>query len=121
LIEHVNGKGIYGISFALTNVDTPEIFKSSDVSRRLTYQNIQDFFQKEQNPEQGKEQERATPIDPVIVCYASNPHEWEKDLIYMYPVAMSMALDNGSGKHRKGDEDLPDNKKKKKRNKGLSY
>jgi len=39
----------------------------------------------------------------------------------MYPVAMSMALDNGSGKHRKGDEDLPDNKKKKKRNKGLSY
>ncbi|WP_347112315.1 hypothetical protein, partial [Parabacteroides distasonis] len=65
--------------------------------------------------------ERATPIDPVIVCYASNPHEWEKDLIYMYPVAMSMALDNGSGKHRKGDEDLPDNKKKKKRNKGLSY
>lgn len=31
----------------------------------------------------------------------------------MYPVAMSMALDNGSGKHRKGDEDLPDNKKKK--------
>jgi len=77
--------------------------------------------EEEQNPEQGKEQERATPIDPVIVCYASNPHEWEKDLIYMYPVAMSMALDNGSGKHRKGDEDLPDNKKKKKRNKGLSY
>ena len=65
-----------------------------------------------------QEQERATPIDPVIVCYASNPHEWEKDRIYMYPVAMSMALDNGSGKHRKGDEDLPDNKKKKKRNKG---
>lgn len=121
LIEHINGKGIYGISFALTNVDTPEVFKSSDVSRRLTYQNIQDFFQKEQNPEQGKEQERATPIDPVIVCYASNPHEWERDLNYMYPVAMSMALDNGSGKHRKGDEDLPDNKKKKKRNKGLSY
>ena len=27
--------------------DTPEIFKSSDVSRRLTYQNIQDFFQKD--------------------------------------------------------------------------
>lgn len=60
LIEHVNGKGIYGISFALTNVDTPEIFKSSDVSRRLTYQNIQDFSKKSRirNREKSRREQR---------------------------------------------------------------
>lgn len=126
LIEHVNGKGIYGISFALENVDAPEIFKSSDVSRRLTYQNIQDYFLKEQKPDQEpkKEQEVITPIDPVIVSYENNRQEWERDINYMYPVAMTLAgiaLETGSGKHRKEDEDFPDKKKKKKRNKGLSY
>lgn len=126
LIEHVNVNGIYGISFAMVNVDAPEIFKSSDISRRLTYQNIQDYFLKEQKPgqEPRKGQETVTPIDPVIVCYANNRQEWEKDINYMYPAAMALsgiALETGSSKHRKEDEDLPDKKKKKKRNKGLSY
>lgn len=126
LIEHVNGKGVYGISFVLTNVDVPEVFKSSDISRRLTYQNIQDYFLKEkeqvQDPDQRVGQERAAPIDPVIICYANNRQEWEKDVSYMYPAMASagMAIDSGSGKHRKEEDDLPFKKKKKKGNKGLS-
>lgn len=49
LIEHINRKGVYGISFVMMNVDAPEIFKSSDISRRLTYRNIQNYFPKSKN------------------------------------------------------------------------
>lgn len=131
LIEHINKKGVYGISFAMMNVDAPEIFKSSDISRRLTYRNIQNYFSKEQEPEVKQEQERKEEcrrneldINPVIVCYANNRQEWEKDMNYMYPAAMAIggiALES-SGRQRKSDDDeLPGKKKKKKRrNKGLS-
>lgn len=127
LIEHVNGKGVYGLSFAMLNVDKPELFKGSDISRRLTYQGIQGYFQDRQQGtgsgkgHQERGQRRSLDIDPIVTCYVNNRQEWERDLSYMYPVAISMALDNDSGKRRKGDEDLPDNKKRKKRNKGLSY
>jgi hypothetical protein len=131
LIEHINRKGVYGISFVMMNVDAPEIFKSSDISRRLTYRNIQNYFSKEQEPEVKQEQERKEKcrrneldINPVIVCYANNRQEWEKDMNYMYPAAMAIggiALES-SGRQRKSDDDeLPGKKKKKKRrNKGLS-
>lgn len=46
LTEYANVKGVYGVSFKMMNVDSPYTFKGSDVSRRLTYQNIYDYFQK---------------------------------------------------------------------------
>lgn len=131
LIEHVNGKGVSGISFVMTNVDTPEIFKSSDISRRLTYKNIQSVLQEDKSnlgeepgKQSGRETGRDLPIEPVLASYANNRQEWDKDINYMYPVGMALtgiALESGSGKHRKEDEELPNKKKKKKRNKGLSY
>lgn len=47
----------------MMNVDAPEIFKSSDISRRLTYRNIQNYFSKEQEPEVKQEQERKENAD----------------------------------------------------------
>lgn len=55
LIEHVNEKGIYGLSFAMENVETPKLFRSSDISRRLTYKNILDYYLKGQNQRKDEE------------------------------------------------------------------
>lgn len=136
LIEHANITDIYGISFVLTNVDAPEIFKSSDVSRRLTYNNIQEYFLTKQEPghqqdqihEQKQEQaantghDRSMPIEPVVISYANNRQEWESDIKYMYPALATsgLGLEGGSGKHHKEEEDLPKKKKKKRNNKDLS-
>lgn len=120
--EHMNMKGVYGISFEIVNVDSPIAFKGSDVSRRLTYQNIQDYFQKGkvQKQTQVKGQERGMIIEPAVVCYANNKKEWERDTNYMYPITMlSNIFDGAPEKKRKSEDDLPDKKKKKKR-KGLS-
>lgn len=122
LIEHVNSKGIYGISYVLLNVDSPEIYKSSDISKRLTYRNIQDYFLKEQKSEQetNREQEFVTAIDSIIVCIANNPKEWERDISYMYPAMMlSNVFDGVPGKKRRTEDELPTKKKKRKR-KGLT-
>lgn len=132
LIEHVNGKGVYGISFAMNNVDAPEIFKSSDISRRLTYRSIQSYFSKtnEQEPEKNRERKNGSrqeqmklDVTPVVECYFNNRQEWERDVNYMYPVSVALGgISMGSsGKQRRSeDEDLPSRKRKKKRNKGLS-
>lgn len=128
LIEHLNSTGIYGLSFALTNVESPMIFKASDISRRLTYKNIESFFQqREQNHgmpgqkhEQARGKERGAAIEPVVLCYANNRQEWQKDINYMNPViVLSNILDGVSEKKRKSDDDLQ-NKKRKKKRKGLS-
>lgn len=42
--EHVNGKGAYGISLYMENVENAHLFKGADLSRKLTYQNIQKLF-----------------------------------------------------------------------------
>lgn len=42
--EHVNSKGAYGISFYMENVENAHVFKGADLSRKLTYQNIQKHF-----------------------------------------------------------------------------
>lgn len=122
LTEHMNVKGVHGISFEIMNIDSPIAFKGSDVSRRLTYQNIQDYYQngKDQKQSQVKGQERGRMIEPVVVCYTNNKKEWERDTNYMYPAIMlSNMFDGAPEKKRKSEDDLPNNKKKKKR-KGLS-
>lgn len=42
--EHVNSKGAYGISFYMENVENAHVFKGADLSRKLTYLNIQRHF-----------------------------------------------------------------------------
>ncbi|MCM1759031.1 hypothetical protein NCZ75_24505, partial [Bacteroides ovatus] len=145
IVEHTNKSGVYGLSFSVCNIDKSEIFKSSDISKRLTYNNIQLYFHKKSLQEvpvaEGKDtskqdlQEESkskelntvmnTPIDPVIVCYINTRKEWERELAYMSPgssmMFSSIPLDMGSEKkHSKQEDELPLKKKKKRKNKGLS-
>lgn len=124
LTEHENKVGIYGLSFSMANVESPEIFKSSDISKRLTYKNIQDYYMKENEHEVTIDKEihvmAGTPIEPIIVCYINTRKEWEGDLTYMSPATMMLSaipLEGQSKKRRKDDELLI---KKKRKNKGLS-
>lgn len=126
MIEHINKTGIYGLSFAMTNVATPENFKGSDISRRLTYGNIQSYFQKEEQPEvitrEGINIAQRTQIEPIIICYLNNKHEWDRELSYMSPTSIlfsAIPLDIDTGKKKRNDDDQP-KKKKRKRNKGIS-
>ncbi len=127
VIEHTNKTGVYGLSFALTNIIAPENFKGSDISRRLTYNNIQNYFRKEREPETLMREEtdiskcQRTPIEPIIVCYLNNKQEWDRELSYMAPASLSftMPIDIDTGKKKRNDDDQP-KKKKRKRNKGLS-
>lgn len=111
LEEHSNNEKVYGVSFSLSNVEAPVSFKGSDISRRLTYLNLQKYFQKE--PEKA--------IEPFITRYVEHP-SWGKDISYMMPAVASlanMAVLGGTGKHRK-EEDEELTKKKKKKRRGLS-
>ncbi len=122
MVEHTNKSGVYGLSFSVCNIDKSEVFKSSDISKRLTYNNIQLYFQKEslqevpvpedkdtskqdlQEESKSKELNTVmnTPIDPVIVCYINTRKEWERELAYMSPgssmMFSSIPLDMGSEK-----------------------
>lgn len=115
LQEHKNKTGVYGLSFSLGRVEMPEIFKSSEISRRLTYNNIQNYFIKEAT------EEKRTAIKPIVLCYSNNRQEWDREMDYMYPTMLLLLDDDGSRSHYKEDDELPNKKKKKKRTKGLSY
>ena len=119
LVEHTNKLGIYGLSFSISNIDSPEIFNSSDISRRLTYKNIQEYFRKEKDHEvsvhidtdvskqddyevsvhdnrkvsKGNDVNKmvGTPIKPVVVCYINTKQEWEREISYMSPVSMMLS------------------------------
>lgn len=126
MIEHINKTGIYGLSFTMTNVVTPENFKGSDISRRLTYSNIQSYFRKEEQPEvitsEGTNTSQRTQIEPIIICYLNNKQEWDRELSYMSPASIlfsAIPLDVDTGKKKRNDDDQP-KKKKRKRNKGIS-
>lgn len=122
VIEHTNKKGTYGFSFSMTDVETPVSFKGADISRRLTYQNIHEYFFKgEGNNKELKGTH--TPIEPVIICYMNTKQEWESELSYMAPSTIlftaALPFDNEPNKRRKTDDELSIRKKKRK-NKGLS-
>ena len=44
IAEHRNTRGIYGISFRLGKFENAETFKASDVSRKLSYNSINNYF-----------------------------------------------------------------------------
>lgn len=123
IIEHINKTGIYGLSFTMTNVTSPEQFKGSEISRRLTYNNIQNYLRKEELKSVMTTSQR-TQIEPILTCYLNNKQEWERDLSYMYPSSllfseMPIDIDIEKKKNNDDDDDLP-KKKKKKRKRGLS-
>lgn len=127
MTEHINKTGIYGLSFAMINLTTPEQFKGSDISRRLTYSNIKSYFRKEEQPDDIARERtnisQRTPIEPIIICYLNNKQEWDRELSYMSPASLLFSvipMDSEPRKKKENDDEEQIKKKRKKRNKGLS-
>ena len=110
--EHVNSKGAYGISFYMENVENAHVFKGADLSRKLTYQNIQKHFD-------GVAVGRSPHIDRV-----GEFREWvDREAFYMQGggVMAIPELDiTGSGKKSQEDDLIP-SKKKRKRKSGPDF
>ena len=110
--EHVNGKGAYGISFYMENVEDPHIFKGAVLSRQLTYRNIQRHF------------------DGVAIGFSSHidrvgefRERVDREAFYMQGggVMAIPELDiTGSGKKSQEDDLIP-SKKKRKRKSGPDF
>jgi hypothetical protein len=99
IIEHKNMSGIYGLSFSIMNVDNAEVFKSSDISRRLTFHNIQNFFSS-----------RTGEIEPIATIMGNE--KWNNEVNYMFGAAL---LNIGSSKRSRTEEEEITKKRKKKK------
>lgn len=101
MMEHYNRNGIYGLSFTIIGIENPSSFKASDISRRLSYAKIQDFFNN-----------KSEEIEKVTTSIESE--QWRKEVNYMFSVS---ALMSGVGEHKSRKEDDEEDiiKKKKKR------
>ncbi len=110
--EHVNGKGAYGISLYMENVENAHLFKGADLSRKLTYQNIQKHF------------------DGVAVGLSSHINRVgefrervDREAFYMQGRGVTAIPDldiTGSGKKSQEDDLIP-SKKKRKRKSGPDF
>lgn len=115
VIELTNSTGIYGLSFVLTSVESPEIFKASDISRKLTYSNIQSHFHKETKE-----------FDFIVTSSVDYRSQLINDIGYMQPGTKDInvfGLDSCfSGRRSKEEDNLPTKKKKRKKrpSKGFS-
>lgn len=110
--EHVNVKGIYGLSYFLMDVDVPFDFKASEISRKFTFANIQNGFSNE-----------SVFRDNTIYRMGEWQEHIERDNEYMshssVPFIPDVDITGGNKKNR--EDDLPDVKRKKKqKNKDLS-
>lgn len=109
--EHVNNKGIYGLSFSIIDIDMPFEFKASDISRRYTYKNIQNEFS-----------QSSIPKDDTI----HRVGEWKEQIIrdndYMSHSSLPYIpdIDITGDKKTRDDDYVPSKRKKKQKNNDLS-
>lgn len=105
--EHVNGNGVYGISFYIEGMDAPHIFKGSEISRRLTYQHIQKHFDGV-----------AVGLSPHIDRVGEFRERVEHEAYYMQgrgvPAVPELDI-TGGGKKSQEDDFMPSKKKRKRR------
>ena len=100
VVEHINNKGIYGISYSMTDVDNPAVFKASDISQRLTYSKIESYFEKNNQ-------------EHVYYNYVDEKGWVNNERNYMLGV-LGNELFGGSSKYRERDDDgLPKRRRKK--------
>ena len=110
--EHMNVSGIYGISFGMTNIDNPHMFKGSDISRKLTYQNIQMYFDGV-----------AVGMSPHIDRVGEFRDRVKQEALYMEgtsPYIPDIDVGGGSKKLKEDDFELPSKRKKRKNEKNVS-
>ena len=106
--EYINAGGVYGISFGMTDIDSPQMFKGSDISRKLTYQNIQKHFDG-----------MAAGMFPHIDRVGEFRERVERESLYMQHGSVPYVPDvDITGGSRKSDEEdfIPSKKKKKRKN-----
>lgn len=106
--EYINAGGVYGISFGMTDIDSPQMFKGSDISRKLTYQNIQKHFDG-----------MAAGMFPHIDRVGEFRERVERESLYMQHGSVPYVPDvDIMGGSRKSDEEdfIPSKKKKKRKN-----
>jgi hypothetical protein len=96
VMEYFNPLNGSELSFMMNHIDNPKIFKAEELSYRLTYHNIRNFFNQEK-----------TSIN-VIVDNTMILNELKEDVHYNY-----ISLNNESAHHREEDDDLFLHKKKK--------
>lgn len=106
--EHENASGVYGISFGMSGIDSPQMFKGSDISRKLTYRNIQKHFDG-----------MAAGMSPHIDRVGEFRERVERESMYMQHGSIPYIPDvDVTGGSKKPDEDdfIPSKKKKKRKN-----
>ena len=88
------------------NVDDPVLFKSSDISRRLTYSNIQAHYNNDKSPGTGN----------IVIMIGQS---WEKEANYMLPASSATVfvddLFNEKQRYRNNEDELLPLKKRKKK------
>ena len=110
--EYVNSKGTYGISFYMENVDDPHFFKGAELSRKLTYQNIQRHFDSV-----------AVGLSPHIDRVGEFCERVDREAFYMQGGGVTAISDidiTGSGRKSQEDDFIP-SKKKRKRKSGPDF
>lgn len=111
LQEHRNAKGIYGLSYYMDSIETPHIFKASDISRKLTYKAIHEHFYGkaktdfEKSGRVGEFQERVEREESYIE--GRNSYVPIPDLV--------------DGKRTRDDDELDLPKKRKKKQKNMDF
>lgn len=109
--EHVNNKGVYGLSFSIIDIDTPFEFKASDISRRFTYKNIHNEFS-----------QSSIPKDDTIHRVGEWKEQIIKDNDYMSHSSLPYIpdIDITGDKKTRDDDYVPSKRKKKQKNNDLS-
>ena len=109
--EHINASGIYSISFCMTGIDNPQMFKGADISRKLTYRNIQKHFD-------GMVVGMSSYIDRV----GAFQNRVERETLYMQGNSITFIpdIDIVDRDKKSKEEDVVPKKKKKKRKNGFN-
>lgn len=109
--ELVNKGGIYGLSYSIKNIETPFVFKASDISRRFTYKNIQNEFS-----------HGPIPKDDTINRVGELKEHIIRDNDYMShsPIPYVPDIEITGGKKTREDDYVPSKKRKKLKNNDLS-
>lgn len=108
ITEYVNSKGTYGISFYMENLEHPHVFKGADISRKLTYQNIQSHFDGV-----------AVGLSPHIDRVGEFRERVDREAFYMQGGGAMVIPDldiTGGGKKSQEDDFVPSKKKRKRKN-----
>lgn len=101
IIEHINKNGIYGLSYSLSIKDSI-IFKSSDISRKLSFSSLKIFF-----GEKNKDQS----VENIVSIYRKD-EKIEQEIKWMQGIGFYPYRNDKEKMHRNDDLFISGKKKK---------